>query len=88
MNINFLRGFDNLNLDLGRVLWAVGVLAYIAIAGFALHKGQSIDLVDFALGFGIIHGVGAGGAGFKDFAIAKAFAAKQAALATRQEPGQ
>ena len=85
MNINFLRGFDNRHLDLGRVLWALGVLAYVALAGLAMHKGQSIDLVSFAIGFGIIHGVGAGGAGFKDFAIAKAFAAKQAAMATGRE---
>lgn len=85
MSINFLRGFDNSSLDLARVLWALGVLAYVGLAAFAMHKGQSLDLVSFALGFGVIHGVGAGGTGIKDFAIAKAFSVKEDAVTTRLE---
>lgn len=87
MNVNFLRSFDNGHLDLGRVLWVVGFFAYIGLTVLAIWRGQMIDWEAWAFGLAVIHGVGAGGAGFKDLLVAKAFAVKQAALATGGEPG-
>ena len=77
MNLNFLRGFDNAHIDLGRVLWAIGSLAYLALTAFAVHRGQQIDWTNWALGFALLHSCGAGGAGIKDVLVAKAFALKQ-----------
>lgn len=88
MNANFLRSFDNMHLDIGRVLWVVGALAYIGITVFAIwHGQQQIDWTAWAMGYAVVHGVGAGGAGLKDFWIAKAFAVKQATLVAKGEPG-
>jgi hypothetical protein len=81
VNLNFLRGFDNAHIDLGRVLWAIGLLAYLALTAFAVHRGQQIDWTNWALGFALLHSCGAGGAGIKDVLVAKAFALKQDASA-------
>jgi hypothetical protein len=88
MSANFLRGFDNRSLDLGRLLWAAGFCAYVGLTGLAIVRGQAIEWVDWALGFLLIHGAGAGGAGLKDWAVARAFAVKQSALAAGQPAGE
>lgn len=82
MNVNFLRGFDNKGIDLGRVLWALGTIAYLAITAYAVKLGQQINWIEWAIGFATIHGIGAGGAGLKDIAVAKAMAIRLAAQAT------
>ena len=53
-------GKDNHTLDLGRILWAIGVLVYFALSVHAQWHGQVFDPVAWGGGFGAI--LAAGGA--------------------------
>lgn len=60
----FLRdlftGKDNKTWDLGRVMWAKGVIVYFAMTFYSLYKAIPIDPLNWATGFGAI--LAAGGA--------------------------
>lgn len=60
----FLRdlftGRDNKTWDLGRVMWALGVLAYFSQTLYSIYKDMPIDHMNWATGFGAI--MAAGGA--------------------------
>ena len=63
--IEFLRhcftGIDGQSWDLGRILWAIGVLAYIAYAGISLwHNKTPFDMQAYGIGFAAV--LAAGGA--------------------------
>lgn len=60
----FLRdlftGKDNKTWDLGRVMWASGVITYFAMTLYSLYKAIPVDPLNWATGFGAI--LAAGGA--------------------------
>lgn len=45
---------DNQTYDAGRVLWAIGTLAYIGFTWYALLHDWKWDAQDWAIGFGAI----------------------------------
>jgi high-affinity Fe2+/Pb2+ permease len=58
---------DNQSFELGRALWALGVLAMIAYQGIALWwRGEHFNPVEFGTGFGAILAAGGFGVAAKD----------------------
>ncbi len=53
-------GRDNITLDLGRILWALGTLVFFAMSIHSVWKGQPFDAVAWGTGFCAI--LGGGGA--------------------------
>jgi len=74
---DLLGTVDNSAFELGRVLWAIGVLALLGFQGFALWKGQTFSPTEFGLGFAGILAAGGGGIAMKDAARAKTIEAKK-----------
>lgn len=69
---NFFTGTDNSSWELGRALWALGVVALIGYQGVALWvKGQPFSPIEFGTGLGAILAAGGFGVGQKDRAFAK-----------------
>jgi hypothetical protein len=74
---NVLRGWftsgDNCSFELGRALWATGVLAMIAYQGIALWwRAQPFNPVEFGTGIAAILAAGGFGVAAKDKANANA----------------
>lgn len=54
-------GKDNSTYDIGRVLWAVGVLVYLGLSIFAVIQGQQWHPMEFGSGLaGVLAGGGIG----------------------------
>lgn len=53
-------GIDNSTLDIGRILWAAGVLAFFAMSIHSSWHGQVFDPISWGTGFGAV--MAAGGA--------------------------
>ena len=63
----WFTGRDNVAYELGRALWALGVLALIAYQGIALfYKGQPFSPVEFGTGLALILAAGGFGVAAKD----------------------
>lgn len=58
-------GKDNLTPDLGRVLWALGVLTFIGISIASIFKGQPWEPEQYGIGLGAVLAGGGAGIGFK-----------------------
>ena len=58
-------GADGETHDVGRWLWMIGVLSYIAFSGYSLFKGQPWHPQEFGLGFGGVLAGGGAGIGLK-----------------------
>lgn len=70
---NMFKNITNDHLELGRVLWAVAVLALIAYQGVAIWiNKQDFSPTDFGIGAAGILAAGGFGVGFKETSIAKA----------------
>lgn len=61
-----LTGIDNSTLDIGRILWAMGILVFFGLSIYALvHKGQTFDPIAWGTGFGCALAGGGAALGFK-----------------------
>jgi len=57
---HMLTGKDNETYDLGKLLWALGVLVFLFLSVWAFIKGAVWDGVLFGTGFGVVLMAGAG----------------------------
>lgn len=62
---DILTGINGETYDLGRLLWAVGVLTYIGLAIYALIKGQLWQPESYGIGLGAVLAGGGAGIGLK-----------------------
>ena len=63
---NTFTGKDNETLDIGRILWAVSVVAFIGIgAGAVFVQNQVFDPAQWGLGAGAVLAGGGGAIGMK-----------------------
>lgn len=72
---DLLGTVDNKSFELGRVLWAIGVVALIGYQGFAIYKGQPFNAIEFGTGFASLLLAGGFGVAAKDKARTEAVAA-------------
>lgn len=56
--VNLFTGKDNITLDLGRVLWAVGTLVFFALSIHSVWHGNTFDPVAWGTGFGAVLAAG------------------------------
>lgn len=56
-------GTDNFSMDIGRILWAVSVLAGVLFAGFVCWHTKQFDIIAFGTGMGAL--LAGGGAALK-----------------------
>jgi hypothetical protein len=67
--MNFLKhmitGADNQTVDVARVLWIVGVLAFLCFAGCEVNKSGHFNMTDFALAYSGLLTAGAAGVKIK-----------------------
>lgn len=62
---DILTGIDNQTIDIGRLLWALGVLVFLGISIGALVKGQPWEPEQYGIGLGAVLAGGGAGIGFK-----------------------
>lgn len=60
-----ITGKDNSTPDIGRILWIIGVLAFIGLSIAALIKGQSWEPEAYGIGLGAVLAGGGAGIGLK-----------------------
>ena len=58
-------GKDNKTLDLGRVLWAKAVVAFLGLAFYGVYKGNPVDYMAFGTGLAAVLAAGGAAIGFK-----------------------
>lgn len=49
-------GKDNVTVDIGRVLWAIGAVAYIAISSTYVWLGGDFNALEWGAGFAAVNG--------------------------------
>jgi len=52
--IQTFTGKDNNTLDIGRILWALGVFVFFALSIHAVWRGQVFDAIAWGTGFGAV----------------------------------
>jgi hypothetical protein len=57
---DWFTGVDGVTYDLGRALWAAGVLVFLGATVYAIYRGQQWDAIAYGTGFGAV--LAAGGA--------------------------
>lgn len=62
---HIFTGKDNQTYDIGRVLWAAGVLAFIGMAIYHVYAKGEFDASSYGLGFGSVLAGGGTGVGVK-----------------------
>lgn len=63
---DLLTGIDGVTYDPARVLWALGIVAFLTFAGFEIYKTQHFDMTNFALAYSSLLGAGAAGVRIKE----------------------
>jgi len=58
-------GKDNKTLDLGRVLWAKAVVAFLGLAFYGVYKGNPVDYIAFGTGLAAVLAAGGAAIGLK-----------------------
>lgn len=58
-------GKDNKTLDLGRILWAVGVLVFFGLSIYDVYRGAAFDASVWGVGLGTVLAAGAGALALK-----------------------
>lgn len=53
---HLFTGIDGESIDIGRVMWAVGVVAYIGMSIYQLVEHKTFDPMNWGSGFAIING--------------------------------
>lgn len=62
---DILTGIDGESFDVGRVLWIMGVVAFVVLSFYAMYRGGAFDPLNWGTGYGAILGGGGAGIGFK-----------------------
>jgi len=70
--LHVLTGIDGQTYDPARVLWVVGVLAFLVFAGWELVRSGKFDMLNFATGYGLMLASGAAGVKIKETSEPKA----------------
>jgi hypothetical protein len=63
---HIITGADNQTVDVARVLWITGVLAFLCFAGFEVYKSGHFNMTDFSLAYGGLLAAGAAGVKIKE----------------------
>jgi len=63
---HIITGADNQSVDVARVLWIVGVLAFLFFTGFEVYKSGHFNMTDFSLAYGGLLAAGAAGVKIKE----------------------
>ena len=63
--LNAFTGKDNETIDIGRILWALGVLVFFGMSVYSAYKGQAFDAVAWGTGFSAVLVAGGAALGFK-----------------------
>jgi hypothetical protein len=63
---HIITGADNQTVDVARVLWIVGVLAFLCFSGFEVYKSGQFNMSDFSLAYGGLLAAGAAGVKIKE----------------------
>ena len=58
-------GKDNKTIDLGRVLWAKAVVAFLAIGFYGIYEGNPMDYLAFGTGLAAVLAAGGAAIGLK-----------------------
>jgi hypothetical protein len=58
-------GKDNKTLDLGRVLWAMSVVSFLAIGFYGIYKGNPMDYLGFGTALAALLAGGGAAIGLK-----------------------
>lgn len=63
---HILTGIDGDTYDPARVLWIVGIVAFLALSGYGVYKSGTFDMVNFGIAYGTLLGAGAAGCKIKE----------------------
>jgi hypothetical protein len=63
---HLVTGLDNNTVDVARVLWIVGVLSFLGLAGYEVYKSGHFDMANFSLAYGGLLAAGAAGVKIKE----------------------
>lgn len=63
---HMVTGADNQTVDVARVLWIVGVVAFLSFAGFEVYKSGKFNMTDFSLAYSGLLAAGAAGVKIKE----------------------
>lgn len=62
---DMLTGLDGESFDIGRILWAAGVISYIAYGGWHLFLNHLYNPMDYGTGLGVVLAGGGAAIGMK-----------------------
>lgn len=48
---HLISGADNDTVDVARVLWIVGVVAFLGLCGYQVYKSGTFDMANFAVAY-------------------------------------
>lgn len=65
---HLITGADNQTVDVARVLWIAGALAFLGFAGYEVYKSGHFNMADFSLGYSGLLAAGAAGVKIKESA--------------------
>lgn len=68
----WFTGPDNVDYEMGRLLWFLGVIAQIGYQGYAIYQGQTFNALEFGGGLAATLALGGYGVAVKDRAKAEA----------------
>jgi hypothetical protein len=63
---HIITGIDNTTVDVARVLWIVGVIAFLCFSGYEVYKSGHFDMANFSLAYGGLLAAGAAGVKIKE----------------------
>lgn len=63
--ITLFTGKDNKSLDVGRIIWFVSVLSFIAFAFLGLYMGKPTDYIAYGTGLSTLLAAGGAALGLK-----------------------
>lgn len=62
---DIFTGVDNSTVDVARVLWIVGVFAFLGFTGYQVYKSGSFDMANYSLAYSALLASGAAGVKIK-----------------------
>jgi len=63
---DLFTGPDGKTHDPARWLWILGIVAFVAFAGFEVYKSGKFDMLNFGIAYGTLLGSGAAGVKIKE----------------------
>ena len=63
---DWFTGIDGVTYDPARMLWIVGMVAFLTFVGHDLYKNGKFDMTNFAMGYGGLLAAGAAGVKIKE----------------------